>query len=294
MGKRKGANGRKKKGGETRGRRTMPFAALLFVAIAIAGCVMIGRYGPRLQALVHRLDGLKTAMAQQVEIQGAVQVVPEELVRRSGIVFPVSLDQLKKVHLAALQDASPWIDKIKIIRVRNGRVVIGISERKPVAMLQSCGTQAGAVYLVDACGVCLPLGAGAVYQLPLVSGLQDSTGGDGIRRITAAGVVRMNRFFNDVAAAGDAAFANKITQLHFGRAPLLRVMHEGSITVVVINENDIAGCMENYTGIRETIRNDSQEPLRIDLAYRNLAFVTPNTVSQSAGAGESIAKKTKG
>jgi hypothetical protein len=302
MVKRKGANGRKKTS-ERRARqnthRKVPFAALLFVAIAVAGCIVIGRYGHRLLSLVHSFDWSKSAVARQVVIQGAVQVNPDELLKRSGITFPITLEQLKKAQLIALQNASPWIDKIKITGIRDGKITLCISERKPVALLQSgsipsSSQQAGAIYLVDACGVCLPLGHNVEYPLPLISGLKDSVGNDGIRRITAAGVSRMDRFFRDAAAADNASFAKRITQLNFGRAPVLRAMVEGSATVVVINENDIAGCIEKYTGIWETVRNDSLEPLRIDLAYRNLAFVTPKTVPQPVGAGESIAKKTKG
>lgn len=290
MAKRVGANGRKKNAahrGPVRGngRRKMLFAAFTFAGIAAAGCILIGVYGNRLQSPALAFNVFKTATAQQVEIRGAVQVNPEDLLKRSGIVFPVTLDQLKRVHLAALQNASPWIEKIKIIGSRKGKIILGISERKPVAMLQTSGT--GAVCLVDAGGVCLPLGAETGYPLPLVSGLDDSAGGDGVRRITAAGVVRMNAFLRD------ASFDKRITQINFSRpgVPVVRLMLEGSATVVVVNENDIAGCSEKYAGLWETVRNDSLQPLRIDLAYQNLAFVT---MPQPAGAGESIAKKTKG
>lgn len=302
MAKRLGANGRKKNSNRrvrTKTHRSVPFAALALVAIVIAGYVIIGRYGHRLQVPAIHFAGFKTATARQVVIEGAVQVNPEELLKRSGISFPVTSDQLKKAYLAAIQNASPWIDKIKIAGIRDGKIVLCISERKPVALLQSSGMKSGgaqgsAVFLVDASGVCLPLGKGIEYPLPLVSGLQDSIGNDGIRRITADGVARMGRFLRDAATADDASFLKRITQLNFGRAPVLRVMLEGSTTVVVINENEIAGCIEKYTGIWETVRNDSLEPTRIDLAYRNLAFVTPKTVPQPVGAGESTARKTRG
>ena len=301
MAKRIGANGHKKNAAHRVHRHTrhkLPVAAFVIAAIAVAGCIVIGRYGHRLQAVASLVSGLKPAPAQQVVIQGAVQVNPEELLKRSGIVFPVTLEQLKKVHLIALQNASPWIDKIKTIGLRDGKIVLGISERKPIAMLQVCSMQVcsmqrNAVCLVDAAGVCLPLGAKTGYPLPLVSGLEDSIGNDGIRRLTAAGAERMDGFLRDIAAS-DGAFGKSMTQINFGRAPVARVMLEGSATVVVINENDIAGCVRKYAGLRETIQDDSLQPAKIDLTCRNLAFVTPKTVPQPVGAGESIAKKTKG
>jgi hypothetical protein len=42
------------------------------------------------------------------------------------------------------------------------------------------------------------------------------------------------------------------------------------------------------------MENDSLQPARIDLAYRNLAFVTPASVPQQTVAGEATAKKNKG
>jgi hypothetical protein len=268
-------------------------------AIAAAGFLFAGAHGNRLCALAQNLPLLKPrpVMAQQVVLQGAVQVNPGELIKRSGIVFPVSMDQLTKVYLGTLQSASPWVEKIKVVGThgKNGVVILGIRERKPVAMLLSGGMQAGSVCLVDASGVCLPLGAKTAHDLPLVSGLADSTGGDGVRRLVPAAAARMNRFFHDVAAY-DGSFAKRVSQVNFGRAtvPIVRIMLGGSATVLVIDENDYAGCIEKYMSLRETLQGDSLQPARIDLAYRNLAFVTPETVPQPSGAGESIAKKNKG
>lgn len=293
MAKRLGANGRKKSSERRVHRKRngkMPFAALAMAAIAIAGCVIISRYGDRLKMPVMHFSGFKPAMAREVVIEGAVRVNPADLLKRSGISFPVTAEQLTKVYLSVLRNASPWIEKITITGVRDGKIVLCISERKPVALLQS----GSAIYLADASGVCLPLVKGVEYPLPLVSGLRDSIGSDGVRRITVEGVARMGRFFRNATAAGDASPAKRVTQLNFGHAPILHAMFVGSATLVVINENDITGCMEKYTGIREAVRNDSLEPTRIDLAYRNLAFVTPGTVPQPVGAGESTARKTKG
>lgn len=302
MAKRTGANARLKRAGRSRRAQTRSRASLLIGALAtaaVAGCVWFFAGNDRLHALarIHPSFRSRPEMAQQVVIQGAVQVNPAELLKRSGMVFPVSMDQLTNVYLSALKSASPWIEKIKVVGMqgKNGTVVLGICERKPVAMLMTGSLRRSGVCLVDSDGVCLSLGIKTAHDLPLVSGLADSTGGDGVCRLVSTAAARMNRFLKN-AAAYDGTFAKRISQVNFGCAgtPVVRIMLTGSATVLVINEDDYAGCMQKYVSLRETLRGDSLEPARIDLAYRNLAFVTPETVPQPSGAGESIAKKNKG
>jgi cell division septal protein FtsQ len=296
MAKRMGANGRKKNAGRRSTKKTKRFAGVsLFsgavAALLVAGFLAVGRYGHHFQSLVTRFTGHRSSAAQLVVIQGAVQVDPAALLKKCGIVSPVTIEELNKGYLAALRNANPWIEKIRIVGVRDGKIVLGICERKPVAMIPS----RKGVRLVDANGVLLPLAAKTEYRLPLVSGLEDSVGENGICRLTDAGCSRMNGFFRD-AAANDKGFIARVTQLNFAppTTSIVRFMLDGCAAVVVADERDIAGCLEKFTNLWESVKNDSLPPARIDLAYRNLAFVVPETPRQPIAVEGPHTRKTKG
>lgn len=288
MARRNGANSRKKSGRRHNapGYRLIAIAAIFAIALG-AG---LFRYRDRLPSVLLPSGLFASAVAQRAVIEGAVRVDAAELLKRSSIVFPVTLEQLKNVHLAGMQSASPWIEKIKVVGIKNGAVVLCIVERKPIALLQTVQD----LCLVDARGVCLPLGRRTGYDLPLLSGLADSASDDGVRRLTQESTSRMNRFFRESRDA-DASFSKMISQAGFGSADdcLVRVMLAGSAGVLVMNENAVAEGIQKYAGLRSAMAGDSLKPARIDLAYRNLAFVTPEPIPQTTTAGGSTTKKLK-
>jgi hypothetical protein len=221
-----------------------------------------------------------------------VHMTPEEIIRRSGIKFPVTMEQLKREYLYVLSKTSPWIEKVHVMTAKKGSVVLGVVERKPVALLR---TQAGAkIALVDADGVCIPLDPHAVRDLPLVSGLSDSVGECGVRQLTRGDCGRMNRFLR-TADAVDSAFLRHITQAHFTPEGTVRMMVKGSPTVITVDEDDAALRLQRLLMVWETFSADSLRPGRIDLSCRNLAFVSmaegcsdrreirPAVVSKQAG-----------
>jgi hypothetical protein len=116
----------------------------------------------------------------------------------------------------------------------------------------------------------MPLDSGVVYDLPLVSGLTDSIDEDDRRRLVAGDAVRMNRFL-ELVGASDTLLYQALSQVHFGTR--VRVMLRGAQTVVVIDEKETASCLARLVRLWETVQSDSVAPVRIDLAYRNLAFV---------------------
>jgi hypothetical protein len=164
-------------------------------------------------------------------------------------------------------DKGAWVEKATV-RYKDTLAVIKITERKPVA-LYAAG-RAGETALVDKTGFCMPLDSGVVYDLPLVSGLTDSIDEDDRRRLVAGDAVRMNRFL-ELVGASDTLLYQALSQVHFGTR--VRVMLRGAQTVVVIDEKETASCLARLVRLWETVQSDSVAPVRIDLAYRNLAFV---------------------
>jgi len=278
MGKRIGANGRKKKA-ERRGKRpqgVMRFLSIgiLYAALFIAGTALLVRYKENLPGMVGIADRFKRTTVTSVVMQGAVHVAPEEIMRRSGIKLPVTLDLLKREYLYVLSKTSPWIEKVHLMTARQGTVTLGVVERKPVAMVRM--QTAAKIALVDTEGVCFPLDPHAVLVLPLISGLTDSVGACGIHRLTAGDCSRMNRFLCG-AVRLDSSFARRITQVHFTPLRTVHIMLSGSMTAITLDENDAVERLQRLMQVWETLEYDSLPPSRINLTCRNLAFVTMGT-----------------
>ena len=280
MGKRLGANVRKKRAERRKKRPShrsgfMRYMStgVLYAGLFAAGTALLVRYKdhlPGIDGIADRLK-LKRATVENVVMQGAVHVTPEEIIRRSGMKLPVTLDQLKREYLYVLSRTSPWIEKVHLMTAKKGAVTLGVVERRPVALVQM--RDGAKVALVDAEGVCLPLDPQAVRELPLVSGLADSIGEYGIRRLTAGDCGRMNRFFS-TAAEVDSAFLRHITQVHFTPDGIARIKVAGSPTVITIDEKDAVLGLQRLIMVWEATAGDSLRPGRIDLSCRNLAFVS--------------------
>ena len=245
---------------------------------------------PAIDGIADRLK-LKHATVENDVMQGAVHVTPEEIIRRSGMKLPVTMDQLKREYLYVLSRTSPWIEKVHLMTAKKGAVTLGVVERRPVALVQM--RDGAEVALVDAEGVCLPLDPEAVRELPLVSGLADSIGEFGVRRLTSGDCGRMNRFFS-TAAEVDSAFLHHITQAHFTPDGIARIKVAGSPTVIMLDEGDAARGLQRLLLVWEATVGDSLRPGRIDLSCRNLAFVsTGSACSPAVKSKQAMEKKTK-
>ena len=290
MAKRMGANGRKK----TARRRTGPrppygrllAPALLCALVIISGTYLVRTQGGRVAALAEKMHRGGSGPVNKVVVEGSLHVNLDELVKRGLVALPKDLGEFKPERLQSLLKASPWIQKIERIRAAGGTVTLAVSERKPVALLYK-----RPVCLVDEEGVCLPLPPHTAYRLPLLSGLGDSTGQDGLRRVTAGDYRRMNGFLHDARSA-DTAFASAITQACFGPDRTVAVMLSGVPGVIVLDENEIPVGLERLASVLEGAQAGWTAPAKIDLSYRNIAFVTMHAAPRLAAAA-AVPKKNK-
>jgi cell division septal protein FtsQ len=292
MGKRMGANARKRMTARTGKTRPGLLRVFLIGIVSLSACgtgaVLYGKYKSRFPDIRNVVENFRNTKVDSVIIVGAVHLRPAEIMRRSGVRLPITLDQLKRRYMDAFQKTSEWIERAEIIRRRGGTVTVGIRERTPMVLLQT--TRPGKLVLADAKGVCLPLDQRVSLDLPLVSGLADSSAGDGVRMLTNGDCARMCRFFNE-ATKFDPSFVRRMTQVHFTKDNAVRIMLSGSATVLLFDEHTVAERLKRFAQIWETVKNDSLPPARIDLSYNNLAFVTlRNETTAAAAAG----KKTKG
>jgi hypothetical protein len=292
MTKRRGPNSRRKSVHRQTKRRTA-FAAAAPVLLVVAVCVVAGvmayaKYGAHLIALAERMNGMRNPSIDRVVVEGSFTMAPEELLRRTGVALPVTVDKLEKECLKKIAKINPWIEKARLTGARKGTATLYISARRPIALLQL-----GSIWLVDEEGVCMPLKRGVSYDLPLASGLFDSVGNDGIRRLKTSDARRFATFYNEIGRC-DSAFVRTVAQLHFGSDGKVGMTLCGTPTIIFMREDAVAGGLERLARIWAMVATDRQFPQRIDCSYRNLAFVSPAGSARVAEAKSPDTRKNKG
>jgi hypothetical protein len=292
MAKRKGPNSRRKSVHRKTKRRTA-FTAAAPVLLAVAVCIAVGvmayaKYGACLMAFAEKLNGMRNPSIDRVVVQGSFAMAPEELLRRTGVRLPVTVDKLEKECLKKIAVLNPWIKRARLIGTKRGTATLYLSERRPIALLQL-----GSIWLVDEEGICMPLKRGVSYDLPLASGLRDSIGNDGVRRLRASDAKRLATFYNEIGRC-DSAFAREVAQLYFGNDGKVGMTLCGTPTIIFMREDAVAGGLERLARIWAMVATDRQFPQRIDCSYRNLAFVSPASSARVAEAKSPDARKHKG
>jgi hypothetical protein len=292
MAERRGPN-RRKKAARRKARRRSVFARALPVLCIAAACVAAGmtvnnRYGAHLAVIAERMNEIRDPSIDRVVVQGSFSVNVDELLRNSGVTLPVTADKLKKEYLKKMTAANPWIEKVRCIGAKKGMATLQVSERRPIALVQL-----GSVWLVDEAGICMPLKRGVSYECPLVSGLRDSVGGDGIRRLKAFDARRLALLCEEIDKC-DSAFARTVAQLNFGGDGRVCMTLCGTPTAIFIGENAPAQGLERLTRIWNMVATGRRFPRSIDCSYRNIAFVSPAVTVHPAGATKTGTRKNKG
>jgi hypothetical protein len=292
MSERRGPN-RRRKAAHRKARRRSAFAVampvLLIAAVCIATGIMVhAHYGTRLAALAARMNGMRNPSIDRVVVEGSFAMAPEELLRRAGITLPVTVEKLEKECLKKIAEINPWIEKARLVGSKKGTATLFVSERRPVALLQL-----GTVWLVDDAGICMPLKRGVSYNLPLASGLRDSVGNDGIRRLTVSDARRLVTFYSEIDRC-DSAFAHTVAQLHFSKGGKVSMTLCGAPTIIFMREDAVAGGLELLARIWAMVATEARFPQRIDCSYRNLVFVSPAFGARVAEAKSPDTRKPKG
>jgi cell division septal protein FtsQ len=160
------------------------------------------------------------------------------------------------------------VQRVRIHRRLPNGIDIRIEEREPVAMLS-----AGEVFLVDKEGVLLPLVARRYMNVPVLSGLRDTTDARGMRRLTEESTKRMDRFLK-AAHAARSQIAGRISQAQFGGDGIVRIRLEASRTVVEMDERNVERRIEQLWRLAQVRKQSGrQQPRRISLCYANCAYV---------------------
>jgi cell division protein FtsQ len=162
----------------------------MWMRLAAWGCVLAGMAwgGRQVNAFLQRDERFGFNCNADLEIRGAVYAsrprIQNVFVPDCGAsVFHMPLAERRRRMLAV-----DWVSSAAISRVWPNRIIVTITERRPVAFakLPIAGTQRYRLSLIDADGVLLSLPPRVRFRLPVLSGIaEDQTEADRRLRVNA-------------------------------------------------------------------------------------------------------------
>jgi len=158
----------------------------------------------------------------------------------------------------------PGVESVQLGSRLSKKLKITIVERQPVAM----SVIDGSLYFMSSGGTLWPFTAGEYWDVPVLTGAQDSIYEDGYRRVVERD---LNRFTGIMRSFST-------DQNHFPVAVNLENRDRISIRVtgfdaVVRFSNETTNRIENMRAIMEKLRRDDVEVRHyIDLSFKNVAF----------------------
>jgi cell division septal protein FtsQ len=163
---------------------------------------------------------------------------------------------------------NPWIESVKVAKKTGGKVVVFITERKPIAMVNL-----KSVYYIDRYGVVFPMAEKVISEMPVICGLKDTVDVHGIRRICGADMVRVKTFLHKAAAIRND-FLQSMTQIDFADKNKIRLSFQAFSTLVEIDHANIDVGLRRLVRLEGLLQNSPVMPEKINLCYHNIAFVT--------------------
>jgi cell division septal protein FtsQ len=126
----------------------------LLAALVLAGSLAAGAFTAS-YALAHaRVDG--------ISVRGAARVPVAVIAAASGVERGAALAGVDPAQVAARVAQHPWVAEARALRLPSGRLLLGVTERTPAALVAV--PPDGALWAVDAAGVAFAPAAGA--ELP--------------------------------------------------------------------------------------------------------------------------------
>jgi len=125
---------------------------------------------------------------------------------------------------------------------------------------------AGEVSLVDKHGISFPVEPGQYYDLPLViSGRRM-----GVDSLALARFEQIRRISNSLGNS----FFSQISQIDLSEPETVKLIFRSGPAVYLIGSAEIPDRLVHLKRLREKLQEDNREPVRVDLRYRSLAFVS--------------------
>lgn len=272
MAKRIGANRRKnlaEKKKKVRKSIRFSFKRILTICaavVALSGLIAALVFGVR---RVSRIVGDQNLFTiQTVRVQGIERIDTATVITLSGLQKGESLIRLNKKEVAERIEGLCWVAEAKVGRRFPSTVVVEVTERKPIALVAI-----GEVYLTDESGVLIDLPKQQYFNLPVFTGLKDSTLADGKKVLVDEDTQRLQQFIKQVHKT-QPEIARRLAQASFDDDGSVRIGLEASSVVIALEQSRVNAGITHLWQILQSIHaQDAQTPKSIDLRYSNIAYV---------------------
>jgi len=239
-------------------------ACALFLAIVLAGtCVSQG-----IRLATQSIRASKRLLVSAIDVTGNRALGREEIVKAAGLQPGANLLDIHASRVRDVLRKLPAVERVTVRRSLPGRLSVRVVERAPVALVN-----VGRVYQVDDDGVLFDLGRGAITSLPVVTGLRDTVGADGVRRLSAAGQRRL-RAFREAMGQSDPDWAQHLSQVEFSGNGTIRLTLDGHEAVVEMDGGDVTTRLNQLRRLLEVLAEEEGGAVRgISLCRNNVAYV---------------------
>jgi len=246
-------------------------AALRFAKIAacltIVGGVVYGvlTYGPGVSGKISGAIKSSGRLPSDIKVTGCSLPVQALLIRAIDSMTRTDSSSFCRAGIIRAAATISEIENVGVKRIggtSNGQTtLITVKERKPVAMIHN-----GGIFLVDKRGICFSPVPGEFYDLPLIS----------FGRVTPGDTVDLE-LFNRIKTAArglGAAFFRDISEIDLSGGSEVNLIFRSSDTEYKVASRDVESRLVHVKALKERLTQESAKPMRIDLRYRNYAFVT--------------------
>ena len=203
-------------------------------------------YGEESPAL--NVTGIKFASRSQV-----LRVFQQD-VGRSLYLFPIKDRYQTLIHI-------PWVKEASILRTWPNRISVKITERRPVAFIESRSKSISRWSLIDDEGVILEPPPRTTFDVPVVTGIR---AGD-TRSMRGMRMRRMMRMLDELGASRDRISEVDVADLDDLRVTL-KVDHKA--IVLMLGDHDFQKRFQNfldhYANIQKRISDVTALDLRLD------------------------------
>jgi cell division protein FtsQ len=206
-----------------------------------------------------------SAEASTLDIQGA------EHASRRAIETVFAEDMGRSVYLLPLADRRAtlqtvdWVKDASVARFWPNRVVVRVTERRPVAFLTLGPSRFG---LIDGDGVILPQSSGR-FHLPVLTGVHPR---DPLPERRAR-VQRMLRLLHDLGAMAD-----KVSEIDVSDGDNLKVIqpYEGRMVTLLLGDQDLGARYQNFVSHYGEIKQKLPGATTLDLRLEDrITVVNP-------------------
>lgn len=270
--RRVGANrrqARKKRGKAARakarqhGRRV----ALVVVLVAASGALCVGGW-LGIQRLERWARSSGYLQVRSIDVKGTCRLGRDEVVKAAGLDLGMALVDVDPAAVREALAKRQWVERVTVRRWLPGKVSLRVTERTPVALVN-----VGHVYQVDERGVLFDLPAGEYLSLPLLCGLADTVGDDGVRRLAPESYQRFVELRREMDRADHQWFSH-IAQVAFTGEHGVWLTIDGYAATVELSGEDLSAQMKQLGRLLEVLAEEEGRTVKnITMSHHNMAYV---------------------